>query len=159
MLLLGESNETHNILSGYLVNFESTPDKVNRWTLQQLRISPREIYNLHRSIAEHTGEPFHGASSVLKAWPHDSLGHDNMYDKGSVELEGSYENLQALGYHGACPRECRSSHGWPNNDMWLAPRSSTFSTAEFTPNLLYQIPQEPFKLKPHERSSALHGDD
>jgi hypothetical protein len=127
--------------------------------LHQLRISPREIYNLDRSIAEHTREPFQGASSVLKAWPHGSLGHDNMYDKGSVKLEGSYENPQALGSREACPPKCRSSHGWPNNDTWLAPRSSTFSTAELTPNLLSQIPQEPSKLKPHERSLALHGDD
>jgi hypothetical protein len=160
LLLLGESNDTRGILSDYLVNFDNTPDRVNRWILHQLRISPREIYKLHRSIAEQTGRPFHGASSVLKAWPHDRLGYDNTYDEGSVELEESIQNPQALGYHGACPPGCRDTHNWPtNDDVWLAPWSSTFSTAEYTPNFSTQPQPEPVKLKPHELSSGLYDDD
>ena len=159
MLLLGENNETRGILSDYLVNFESTPDRVNRWILHQLRISPREIYNLHRRIAENTGQPFHGASSILKAWPHDSLGRDSSYDQGSVEFEGSYQNPQALGYHGACPPACRDTHGWQNTDAWLAHQSSTFSTADFTPNLQHQLRSESIKLKEHELLSALYDED
>lgn len=159
LLLLGESNETRSILSDYLVNFESTPDRVNRWILHQLRISPREIYTLHRNIAEHMGKPFHEASSVLKAWPHDSLGHDSSYNQGSVEFEGSYQNPQALGYHGACPPECRDTHGWPNNEAWLVHESSTFSNVEFTPSLQHQHRSESIKLKQHELSSGLYDED
>jgi hypothetical protein len=135
LLLLDEKDETCGILSDYLVNFESTPDRVNRWILHQLRISPREIHRLHRSIVEYSGEPFLWASSVLKVWPHDGLGYDNPYTQGSDELEGSTGDPQALGYHEACSSECRITHAWPNNDALLAHQSSTFSTAEYTSNL------------------------
>jgi hypothetical protein len=135
LLLLGENDETCGILSDYLVNFESTPDRVNRWILHQLRISPREIYRLHRSIGEYKEEPFLCASSVLIAWPHDGLGYDNPYHQGSVELEEDIGKVQALGYHGACSPGSGSTHNWPSKDAGLVHQSSTFSASQVDPNL------------------------
>jgi hypothetical protein len=159
LLLLDETQETRDILTDYLVNFENTPDRMNPWMLHQLLVSPREIYSLRRSITEHTGKPFYGASSVLKVWPHDSPGHDKSYDQGSVEFEESVQNPHILGYHGECPLQCHATHGWPSKDAWLAPRSSVFSTTEYAPNLPTQFHAESFKLKPHELSTALYDDD
>jgi len=149
LLLLDESNETRQILSDYLVNFESTPDRVNRWMLHHLRVSPREIYTLHRHITKLTSEPLRWATSVLKQWPHDSFGHSEPIEQGSAELEESVPNPQALGYHGACDPECRDTHPWPDKDAWLEPRSSNFSTAETAPT-------RPPQLEPEHNLPTVH---
>jgi hypothetical protein len=139
LLLLDESNETRAILSEYLVEFESTPDRVNRWMLHQLRVSPREIYALHRRIAEATSDSWHWATSVLKRWPHDSFGYSNPSYQGSIELGESDRNPQVLGYHGACPPECRITDDWPDQDAWLARRSSTFTVTDIAPTRPAQL--------------------
>jgi hypothetical protein len=160
LLLLDEGNETRAILSDYLVNFESTPDRVNRWMLHHLRLSPREIYRLHGQITKLTSKPFHWATSVLKHWPHDNFGPDDPYDQGSVELEESIPNPQVLGYHGACDPECRTTNNWPTNDMWLVePRSSNFSTGETTPARPTHFGPELHMPTVHELSTALMYDD
>ena len=54
LLLLGEDDETRSMLSDYLVNFTSTHDRVNRWMIHQLRVSPQEIYALQRQVARYS---------------------------------------------------------------------------------------------------------
>jgi len=137
LLLLDESEETRAILSDYLVNFENTPDRVNRWMLHQLRVSPHEIYTLVRYIAG-VGELstlWHWATSILNEWPHDSLGHNHADHQGSDEFENDMQNPQRLRYHGACPPGCAF------DKSWQVPRSSTFSTPEVFPNLSEQLSQ------------------
>ncbi|KAI4614064.1 hypothetical protein J4E80_006754 [Alternaria sp. BMP 0032] len=159
LLLLDESNETRAILSDYLVNFESTPDRVNRWMLHHLRVSPREIYTLHRHITKLTSEPILWATSVLKQWPHDSFEHNDPFDKGSAEIEESVLNPQILGYHGACDPECRDTHPWPDEDAWLEPRSSNFSTVETAPIRPAQLEPEHNLPTVHEFPSEHNDDD
>jgi hypothetical protein len=116
------------------MDFESTPDRVNRWILHQLRISPHETYALYRCSAVSTEQPLHWATSVLKMWPHDNFGQVDPYGQGSVELEESVNDPQRLGYHGACLPGCRSLDAWPANDMWLESESSFDSRTEAAQN-------------------------
>ncbi|KAH6865204.1 hypothetical protein BKA58DRAFT_240922 [Alternaria rosae] len=134
LLLHDESIETRRILSEYLMEFDSTPDRVNRWMLHQLRISPHETYALYRCSAVSTEQPLHWATSVLKMWPHDNFGQVDPYGQGSVELEESVNDPQRLGYHGACLPGCRSLDAWPANDMWLESESSFDSRTEAAQN-------------------------
>jgi len=159
LLLLDESNETRAILSDYLVNFESTPDRVNRWMLHHLRVSPREIYTLHRHITKLTSEPLRWATSVLKQWPHDNFGQNNPFDQGSAELEENFLNPQVLGYHGACDPECRDTHPWPDKDAWLEPKSSNFSTAETAPTRPAHLDTEANMSTVHELSTEYNDGD
>ncbi|CAN9440628.1 unnamed protein product [Alternaria alternata] len=159
LLLLDEGNETRAILSDYLVGFESTPDRVNRWMLHQLRVSPREIYALHGQITHFASNPLHWATSVLKQWPHDSFGHGDHYDQESVEFGESVQNPQALGYHGACPPECRRTHDWPKSDAWLAHQSSTFSNADIALTRPVELGTESYIPNAHELSTASYDHD
>jgi hypothetical protein len=154
LLLLDEGEETRAILGDYLMNFESTPDRVNRWMLHQLRVSPHEIYTLRRYVTkvEELSVTRHWATSVLEEWPHDSLGHNHSYYQGSIEFEENKDNPQRVRYHGACPPGCAYDHSW-----W-APQSSTFSTPDILPKPSSQLRETFYKPKPHELLTALYDD-
>ncbi|KAF1848719.1 uncharacterized protein K460DRAFT_353664 [Cucurbitaria berberidis CBS 394.84] len=88
LLVLDEQCKIQSIFSDYLVSFESTPDRVNRWLLHQLRISPREIYALRRQVIDCTPNIAHWATLALSEWPNDLLGQGQSYHQGSIENEG-----------------------------------------------------------------------
>lgn len=85
LLLLDQNTEIRSVLSDYLISFESTRDRVNRWILHQLRISPREIYALRRQVIECTPGVPHWAILALSEWPNDMLGPDQSRHQGSLE--------------------------------------------------------------------------
>lgn len=87
LLLLEEQCDTQSIFSDYLISFESTRDRVNRWLLHQLRISPREIYALRRQILDQTPGFQDWATLALSEWPNDMLGSSQSYHQGSIEDE------------------------------------------------------------------------
>ena len=83
LLLVDESVETQSRLSEYLTSFESTRDRVNRWILHQLRVSPREIYALRRQVVDVSSGVPNWAFLALDEWPNDLLGSDQSYQQGS----------------------------------------------------------------------------
>ncbi|KAH8727751.1 hypothetical protein GQ44DRAFT_69824 [Phaeosphaeriaceae sp. PMI808] len=85
LLLLDESSDTQSILSDYLITFESTRDRVNRWMLHHLRLSPREVHALRRRVSDCSPGVPDWAVLALSEWPHDELGAQQSYHHGSVE--------------------------------------------------------------------------
>lgn len=85
LLLLEDDSETQSVLSNYLTTFESTRDRINRWMLHQLRLSPREAYSLRRRVTQCAPEISNWAAFVLSEWPKDMLGRDQSYHQGSFE--------------------------------------------------------------------------
>ncbi|KAH7081324.1 hypothetical protein BKA63DRAFT_561871 [Paraphoma chrysanthemicola] len=74
-------------LQDYLITFKDTRDRVNRWLLHQLRISPRETYALRRQVLALEPECQQWAQYVTLEWAHDMLGH---FD-ASIEYESEDE--------------------------------------------------------------------
>ena len=87
LLLRDEDNETRSTLSDYLVRFDNTRDRVNRWILHRLRISAREAYALRREVMHCAPEVPSWQVEELVQWAHDSLGRDQPYYQASFEDE------------------------------------------------------------------------
>jgi hypothetical protein len=76
LLLLDEDSETQSVLGDYLTSFEDVRDRINRWLLHQLRLSPREVHALRRSIADYPPANLGWAKAALQQWSYDDLGHE-----------------------------------------------------------------------------------
>lgn len=92
LLLLGHDIDTRSTLSDYLMEFDSTTTRVNRWLLHKLRISPWEVFELQREVAASSGIVPSWAQLALKLWEQDldEIGFD--YRETSSE-EGSLDQL------------------------------------------------------------------
>ncbi|KAF1832444.1 hypothetical protein BDW02DRAFT_649109 [Decorospora gaudefroyi] len=84
LLLLGDDSESQSVLSDYLTNFENARDRVNRWLLHQLRLSPRAIHALRRNVVECLPGNADWARSVLQQWSNDDLGQKMLYHTNSA---------------------------------------------------------------------------
>lgn len=76
LLLLGDDSETRSTLSDYLMEFDSTPARINRWLLHKLRVSPWEVFELRREVAACWGAVPSWAQLALKLWEQDLGGFD-----------------------------------------------------------------------------------
>ena len=71
LLLLDSDVDTLDVLSDYLLQFESTRDRVDRWLLHKLRISRSEMFALRRSMHEYWPSPIPDwANLALSLWNH-----------------------------------------------------------------------------------------
>ncbi|KAF2868127.1 hypothetical protein BDV95DRAFT_158194 [Massariosphaeria phaeospora] len=73
LLLRGSDEATQSTLSDYLMNFDSTRDRVNRWLLHKLRVSPWEVFELRRHVAAAPGEVPDWAAKALQCWADDTI--------------------------------------------------------------------------------------
>jgi hypothetical protein len=72
LLLLGTDSDTQSTLSDYLMSFESTGNRVNRWLLHKLRVSPLEVFELRRQVQESPRTVPDWANLALQLWEGDS---------------------------------------------------------------------------------------
>ncbi|OAL51766.1 hypothetical protein IQ07DRAFT_678903 [Pyrenochaeta sp. DS3sAY3a] len=89
LLLLEQQCNEQSIFSEYLDQFDNTRDRVNRWMLHQLRLSPWEIFSLRREVHHQLPDNPRWAPFVLSEWSNDPMGHGQTYYQGSIELDGS----------------------------------------------------------------------
>lgn len=91
LLLLGDDIDTRSTLSDYLMEFDSTATRVNRWLLHKLRVSPWEVFQLRRKVATPSGIVPSWAQLVLKHWEEDldEIG----FDYRETSSEGSLDQL------------------------------------------------------------------
>ncbi|KAJ4374890.1 hypothetical protein N0V83_001968 [Neocucurbitaria cava] len=87
LLLQDEDIRVQSTLSNYLISFNSTRDRVNRWLLHQLRISLREVCALRREVTFHAPDVLLWTTLALDEWSNDVLGHGQSYHQGSIEDE------------------------------------------------------------------------
>ncbi|KAF2732579.1 hypothetical protein EJ04DRAFT_553918 [Polyplosphaeria fusca] len=85
LIVRSTDDETLSTLSEYLLSFDSTRDRVNRWLLHKLRVSPLEVYELRRAVLHKSPNVPDWANHVLDLWPKDSLGLGPRYHQGSIE--------------------------------------------------------------------------
>ncbi|KAF2660406.1 hypothetical protein K491DRAFT_774867 [Lophiostoma macrostomum CBS 122681] len=83
LLLRGSDGDTQSTLSEYLLDFESTRDRVNKWLLHKLRVSPREVFELQRQVQSSQPTAPDWANVVLKSWNTVGIGFDRGYHAGS----------------------------------------------------------------------------
>jgi hypothetical protein len=76
LLLLDNDTDSQSTLSDYLITFENVRDRVNRWLLHQLRLSPREVYALRREVIQYLPEDPTWGELALSQWPNDSMEED-----------------------------------------------------------------------------------
>jgi hypothetical protein len=79
--------QSRSVLSDYLIRFDSTRDRVNRWMLHQLRISPREAHTLKRQVACDLSDILDWTVVSLREWSNDEMGCLQPYYQGSIEDE------------------------------------------------------------------------
>lgn len=72
LLLLGSDTDTQSTLSDYLMQFDSTQNRVNRWLLHKLRISPFEVSELRRKVLESPQSTRNWADLALDYWDKDT---------------------------------------------------------------------------------------
>ncbi|OCK85584.1 hypothetical protein K432DRAFT_388460 [Lepidopterella palustris CBS 459.81] len=84
LLLLGDDSDTQSTLSDYLLEFDSTRDRVNQWLLHKLRISPWEVFELHGRIVKCSADVPSWARLALKFWRQDFPG---VYPEASIDSE------------------------------------------------------------------------
>ncbi|OCL00063.1 uncharacterized protein K441DRAFT_167289 [Cenococcum geophilum 1.58] len=92
LLLLGDDIDTRSTLSDYLLEFDSTTTRVNRWLLHKLRVSPWEVFELRREVTASSGIVPSWAQLALQLWEQDldEIGSD--YRETSSE-GGSLDQL------------------------------------------------------------------
>lgn len=102
LLLRGDDIDTRSTLSDYLMEFDSTTTRVNRWLLHKLRVSPWEVFELRREVTASSGIVPSWAQLALQLWEQDldEIGFD--YWETSSE-EGSLDQL-ILSATPPCPR-------------------------------------------------------
>jgi hypothetical protein len=72
LLLLGTDSDTHSTLSDYLMTFDSTQNRVNRWLLHKLRVSPLEVFDLRRQLLDSEHPTPDWANLALSFWETDT---------------------------------------------------------------------------------------
>jgi hypothetical protein len=82
---LKDSLDVESLLRDYLMNFEDTNDRVNRWILHQLRLSRHEAYSLQRQVHGKSPVLMGWVTVALSEWSNDSLNHGASHVQGSVE--------------------------------------------------------------------------
>lgn len=87
LLLLENDSDTQSTLSDYLIVFEDVKDRVNRWLLHQLRLSPREVYALKREVTRLSVQHPNWASLALSVWPNDHSGDNGRYASDSLDQQ------------------------------------------------------------------------
>jgi hypothetical protein len=87
LLLLGSDCETRSTLSDYLMTFDSTRDRINRWMLHKLRVSPREVFELRREVELAHPDVPDWANRALDMWSNDEIGYGAKYTPGSEESD------------------------------------------------------------------------
>jgi hypothetical protein len=83
LLLRGSDGDTQSTLSEYLLEFESTRDRINKWLLHKLRVSPREVFELQRQVQSSQPTVPDWANVVLKSWSTVGIGSDRAFIAGS----------------------------------------------------------------------------
>jgi len=73
LLLLGTDSDTSSTLSDYLMTFDSTQNRVNRWLLHKLRVSPLEVFDLRRQLLDSEHPTPDWANLALSFWETDIL--------------------------------------------------------------------------------------
>lgn len=79
LLLRSSDAETQSTISDYLMKFDSTRDRVNRWLLHQLRISPKEIFELQRQVRCRNHDVPDWANLALQMWDRDTARYSSTY--------------------------------------------------------------------------------
>jgi hypothetical protein len=92
LLLRGDDPETQTTLREYVLSFNNTTDRVNRWLLHQVRISPRQAYALGRLVISHASRDLDWSTVALQEWSNDLLYHEQSQCRSSVE--SCSENIQ-----------------------------------------------------------------
>ncbi|KAF2469453.1 uncharacterized protein BDR25DRAFT_343797 [Lindgomyces ingoldianus] len=85
LLLLDTDMRTKSTLSEYLLIFNSTRDRVNKWLLHKLRVSPFEIFELRWQVSSRNAYVPDWECSVLDLWYKDALGLSQAHAQGSEE--------------------------------------------------------------------------
>lgn len=104
ILLRGEDGETQSTLSGYLMDFGSTRERVNKWLLHKLRVSPLEVFELQGRVR--------AASENVSDWERRVL---YMWDRDGYELGMSYDDGSADGSENT--KEFSAPHPYPTVDQ------------------------------------------
>lgn len=91
LLLLGTDSDTQSTLSEYLMSFESTRDRVNKWLLHKLRVSPLEVLELQRQVhnSPHTVPDW--ANLALKLWDGDIFDYKKRKDTSPAPYPSTEE--------------------------------------------------------------------
>ena len=84
VLLLGDDLTTQKVLSDYLTVFESSRDRINRWILHQLRLSPRQVGVLARHTLVDLPHSEELGSLAIENWFRDDLGENMIYHTSSA---------------------------------------------------------------------------
>jgi hypothetical protein len=85
LLLLDNDDNSIATLRDHLTKFDNAHDRINRWLLHQLHISPREVCSLRREVLACSPELQEWAMLVLSEWYKDEAGHGQSYFQGSIE--------------------------------------------------------------------------
>ncbi|KAF2114160.1 hypothetical protein BDV96DRAFT_647638 [Lophiotrema nucula] len=85
LLLLGTDHETQWTLSDYLLSFNSRHDRINRWLLHKLRVSPCEFFELERQVRSRNELVADWVKLALDCWDEDNAGDVAWYLPGSEE--------------------------------------------------------------------------
>jgi hypothetical protein len=93
LLLLGSDGDTQSTLSDYLMRFDSTRDRINRWMLHKLRVSPREVFELQRKVESAHHDVPDWTSRALDMWDKDGIGYGARYTPGSEESEDDFVRI------------------------------------------------------------------
>lgn len=95
LLLFRDGDETMSELHGYLMDFNSTPERINNWLLHQLRLSRRETFALRGWVQKLDVVMPDWPTTSLELWSSDELGYSQPYIHGSVEDYSEYDALIA----------------------------------------------------------------
>jgi hypothetical protein len=85
LLLLGSDTDTQSTLSDYLMQFDSTRNRVNRWLLHKLRISPLEISELRRQVLKSPQSTPNWADLALDCWDKDNTEDEPEHSPSGLE--------------------------------------------------------------------------
>ena len=157
LLLLGDDIDARSTLSDYLMEFDSTATRINRWLLHKLRVSPWEVFELRREVTASSGIVPSWAKLALQLWEQDldEIGFDYM----ETSSEGSLGQLipsatppfpRPGDSHKRRKRDSRSLHSIPTrpltkhdlDDMVMKSRDRDVSvTNSAPPESLENFPQ------------------
>jgi hypothetical protein len=108
ILLRGSDGDTQSTLSDYLLQFESTRDRVNKWLLHKLRVSPREVFELQRQVQSSQPNAPDWANLVLDSWHNVGTGFDRPYTIGSETATEQNERVDPFPSQAGATRSSRS---------------------------------------------------
>jgi hypothetical protein len=85
LLLRGSDGETQSTLSDYLMVFDSTRERVNKWLLHKLRVSPLEVFELQGRVRATSQNVPDWERRALNMWDSDGYELGMAYDDGSID--------------------------------------------------------------------------